>query len=178
MLKAADYYVSVINNVINNIKSSDALSTLEEKISVIEGTYNEAISAKLEALNVYNKTIYNMLSIFSYMGDETKSLYSFLRCEFIRNNILIVFKYLETAFGGKVQSFGVTFVFASFSMFFAIFFTILEIVILNISLYIQKRRRERDEELNRSLGGEKLTTYETTVTTEKNIKRRKSKNVK
>jgi len=176
VLKAADYYVSVINNVINNIKDSDALTTLVEKIDVIKSTYYGAINAKLDALDKYNKTIYKMLSIFSYMGDETKSLYSFLRCEFIRNNILIVFKYLETAFGGKVQSFGVTFVFASFAMFFAIFFTILEIVILNISLYIQKRRRQRDEELRKSLGGEKLTTYETTTTEKNRIKRRKSKN--
>ena len=61
-------------------------------------------------------------------------------------------------------------------MFFAIFFTILEIVILNISLYIQKRRRQRDEELRKSLGGEKLTTYETTTTEKNRIKRRKSKN--
>lgn len=177
VLKAATYYVDGINIIINNIKNSGAISTLEEKTSVVEGTYNDAILAKLEALEVFNRTIYNMLSIFSSMGDETKSLYSFLRCEFIRNNILIVFKYLESAFGGKVQSFGVTFVFASFAMFLAIFFTILEIVILNISLYIQKRRKEREEQLKLSLGGEKLTTYETTGTEKDKIKRRKSKNI-
>ena len=78
VLKAADYYVSVINNVINNINDSVALNTLIEKIDVIESTYYGAINAKLDALDKYNKSIYKMLSIFSYMGDETKSLYSFL----------------------------------------------------------------------------------------------------
>ena len=175
VLKAARYYVNSINNVLNNIETSEALNVLEAKVETVETAYNGAINKELEALDKFNETLYNILSIFSYMGDETKSLYSFLKCEFIRNNILIVFKYLQTAFEGKVQSFGVTFVFASFAMFFAIFFTILEIVILNISLYIQKRRREREEQLRISLGGEKLTTFETTGTEKDKIKRRKSK---
>ena len=101
-------------------------------------------------------------------------MYSFLQCDFIKENILIIFRYLQKAFGGKVQAFGIIFVFASFAMFFSIFFTILEIVILNVSLYLQKRRKEREEQLRISFGREKVTTFETTG--EDRIKSRRSKN--
>ena len=115
-----------------------------------------------------------MLSVFYKIGDESESLFSFLYCEFIGKNVLIIFKYLKKAFGGKVQAFGVTFVFASFAMFFSTFFTILEIVILNVSLYLQKRRREREEQLKIALEGEKIATFETTGTEKDRIMSRKS----
>ena len=152
------------------------VATLEEKINRVESAYTDSINAELEALDFFNKTIYDMLSIFNNRGDEENSLFSFLRCEFIKDNILITFKYLQKAFGGKVQAFGITFVFASFAMFFSITFTILEIVVINVSLYLQRRRREREEQLKISLGGEKVTTFETTGSEKERIKSRKSKN--
>ena len=176
VLKAAKYYVDAVNNITSHIKNSNMVRTLEEKINRVEIAYNDSIDAELEALDVFNKTIYDMLSIFDNRGDEENSLFSFLRCEFIKDNILITFKYLQKAFGGKVQNFGITFVFASFAMFFSITFTILEIVVINVSLYLQKRRREREEQLKISLGGEKVTTFETTGSEKERIKSRKSKN--
>ena len=175
VLKAANYFVDAVNNITEHIESSNTLQKLEEKIDEVEQAYNEAINSELEALEVFNKTIYNLLLIFDNIGKEDESLFSFLDCNFMRDNILLVFKYLQNAFGGKVQSFGITFVFASFAMFFSIFFTILEIVILNVSLYLQKRRREREEQLRISLGGEKVTAYETTGSDKERIKLRKSK---
>ena len=176
--KAAAYFVKAVNNITDYINNGTVINLIEEKIDIVEKAYNESIVAELEALDFFNKTIYNMLSVFNNIGDESKSLYSFLHCEFIRNNLLIVFKYLQKAFGGKVQAFGVTFVFASFSMFLSIFFTILEIVILNVSIYLQKRRREREEQLKLCLGGgqrEKITTFETTGSENETIKKRKKK---
>ena len=167
-----------MNNISDYIHNSQVISLLEEKTAEVEQAYIEAINSELQALEVFNNTIYKLLSIFDIYGNEDESLFSFLYCNFMRDNILILFKYLQNAFGGKVQAFGVTFVFASFAMFFSISFTILEIVILNISIYIQKRRREREEQLRISLGGEKVANYETTTTNsdkEKN-KLRKTKN--
>jgi len=175
VLKAAKYFVDAVNNITTHIKTSNTIKTLEEKINVVEKAYNESIEADLEALEIFNKTIYDMLSVFYKIGDESESLFSFLYCEFIGKNVLIIFKYLKKAFGGKVQAFGVTFVFASFAMFFSTFFTILEIVILNVSLYLQKRRREREEQLKIALEGEKIATFETTGTEKDRIMSRKSK---
>ena len=176
VLKAATYYVDIVNNITSHIKNSNMVATLEEKINRVESAYTDSINAELEALDFFNKTIYDMLSIFNNRGDEENSLFAFLRCEFIKDNILITFKYLQKAFGGKVQAFGITFVFASFAMFFSITFTILEIVVINVSLYLQRRRREREEQLKISLGGEKVTTFETTGSEKERIKSRKSKN--
>ena len=172
--KASNYYVNAVNNITNHIKNSNTITTLEGKISRVELAYTDAIEAELDALNLFNKTIYELLSIFDNIGNEENSLYSFLQCDFIKENILIIFRYLQKAFGGKVQAFGIIFVFASFAMFFSIFFTILEIVILNVSLYLQKRRKEREEQLRISFGREKVTTFETTG--EDRIKSRRSKN--
>ena len=132
VLKAAKYFVDAVNNITEHIKNSNTIPDLEEKISEVETAFNEAINSELDALEIFNSTIYDLFSIFDKYGDEDESLFSFLECNFMRDNILIVFKYLKKAFGGKVQAFGITFVFASFSMFFSIFFTILEIVILNV----------------------------------------------
>ena len=166
-----------MNNITEHIKNSNTIPDLEEKIGEVETAFNEAINSELDALEIFNSTIYDLFSIFDKYGDEDESLFSFLECNFMRDNILIVFKYLKKAFGGKVQAFGITFVFASFSMFFSIFFTILEIVILNVSLYLQKRRKEREEQLRISLGGERVTNYETTTSDkDSRIKLRKSKN--
>ena len=178
VLKAASYYVNAVNNITNHIKNGPTILTLEEKLNKVETAYNESIDSELKALDIFNKTIYNLLSIFNNTEDETNSLFSFLECEFIKDNILIIFKYLQKAFGGKVQAFGVTFVFASFAMFFSIFFTILEIVVLNVSLYLQKRRREREEQLKISLGGEKITTFETNESDKERMKIRKGKKLK
>ena len=177
VLKAAKYFVDAVNNITEHIKNSNTIPDLEEKIGEVETAFNEAINSELDALEIFNSTIYDLFSIFDKYGDEDESLFSFLECNFMRDNILIVFKCLKKAFGGKVQAFGITFVFASFSMFFSIFFTILEIVILNVSLYLQKRRKEREEQLRISLGGERVTNYETTTSDkDSRIKLRKSKN--
>ena len=175
LIKAARYYVDAVNNITNHIKNSNMVITVEDKINRVETAYVQAIDAELEALNIFNKTIYELLSIFDNIGDEENSLFSFLQCDFIKDNTLIIFRYLQKAFGGKVQAFGIIFVFASFAMFFSIFFTILEIVILNVSLYLQKRRKEREEQLRISLGGEKVTTFETTGTEKERIKSRRGK---
>ena len=175
LIKAARYYVDAVNNITNHIKNSNMITTVEDKIYRVETAYGHAIDAELEALNIFNKTIYELLSIFDNIGDEENSLFSFLQCDFIKVNTLIIFRYLQKAFGGKVQAFGIIFVFASFAMFFSIFFTILEIVILNVSLYLQKRRKEREEQLRISLGGEKVTTFETTGTEKERIKSRRGK---
>ena len=177
VLKAANYYVDAVNNITNHIKISKTITTLEEKLNKIEIAYNDSIDAELEALDFFNNTIYDLLSIFNNTGNDTLSLFSFLYCDFIKDNILITFKYLQNAFGGKVQAFGITFVFASFAMFFSITFTILEIVVLNVSLYLQKRRKEREEQLKISLGGEKITTFETMGSEKENMKIRKGKKI-
>ena len=140
---------------------------LEEQLDFVEEGYNDVIKTEIEALNIYNKTIYDLTSIFNELNGGSGSLFSFLNCKFIGNNALIILKNLNKAFGGSVQNIGITFIFASFGMFFSIVFTILEIIILNVSLYLQKRRKEKEEQIELSLGHARITTFTDTVRSEK-----------
>ena len=147
VLKAAKYYVNAVNNITDYIDNGLPISTLTDKIEIVEEAYNDAIQTELDALNIYNKTIFDITSVFNELNNGGDSLFSFLNCKFIGNNALIILKNLKDAFSGNVMRIGLTFVFASFGMLFSIIFTILEIIILNVSLYLQKRRREKEEQI-------------------------------
>ena len=128
------------------------LYILEEKIVIVEDAYREVINAYKNALNIYNKTIYDLISVFNELNKGGESLFSFLNCRFIANNVFIILNNLKGSFSGSVQTIGITMVFATFGMLFSIIFTILEVVILNVSLYLQKRRKQKEEQITLALG--------------------------
>ena len=174
VLKAARYFVNVVNNITDYIDYGEALTTLTEKLAIVEETYNDVIETELEVLDIYNKTIYELISVFNELNNGGDSFFSFLNCKFIGNNVLIILKNLQGAFAGSVQTIGLTLVFASFGMFFSIFFTILEIVILNVSLYLQRRRKEKEEQITLALGIQtKTSTNSDTFRNEKVYKKKK-----
>ena len=150
------------------------MSTLTDKLSISEETYYNVIRTELETLNIYNRTIYDLISVFDGLNNGEGSLFSFLNCNFMKNNVLIIIKNLQGAFAGSVKTIGITMVFASFGMVFSIVFTILEVVILNVSLYLQKRRKEKEEQITLALGAQsKIMTFSATEKTEKNLKKRR-----
>ena len=78
VLKAAKYFVDAVNNITEHIKNSNSIPDLEEKIGEVETAFNEAINSELDALEIFNSTIYDLFSIFDKYGDEDESLFSFL----------------------------------------------------------------------------------------------------
>ena len=182
VLKAANYFVKVVNimtDYVDDMNEGKPIPALIERIETVEETYNDVISTELEALDIYNKTIYDLTSIFNELNHGDGSLFSFLNCQFFGNNALIVLKNLKDSFSGSVQTIALTLVFASFGMFFSIFFTILEIVILNVSLYLQKRRKEKEEQITLALGiPTKASNFSETGRTEKVYKNKRKKNMK
>ena len=181
VLKAAKYFVNAVNNITDYIDDGIPIPALIERIDSVEETYNEVISTELDTLEIYNKTIYDVISIFNELNHGDGSLFSFLNCKFLGNNALIVLKNLQDSFSGSVQTIALTMVFASFGMFFSIFFTILEIVILNVSLYLQKRRKEKEEQITLALGialPTKVSAFTETGRTEKVYKNKRKKNIK
>ena len=174
VLKAARYFVNAVNNITDYIDYGEAVSTLTDKLSISEETYYNVIRTELETLNIYNRTIYDLISVFDGLNNGEGSLFSFLNCNFMKNNVLIIIKNLQGAFAGSVKTIGITMVFASFGMVFSIVFTILEVVILNVSLYLQKRRKEKEEQITLALGAQsKIMTFSATEKTEKNLKKRR-----
>ena len=177
VLKAATYYVNAVNNITEYVDDPEKpVHILEEKIAIVEEAYGEVITAYKNALDIYNKTIYDLISVFNELNKGGESLFSFLNCRFIANNVFIILNNLQGSFAGSVESIGITMVFATFGMLFSIIFTILEVVILNVSLYLQKRRKERDEQITLALGTKtKVVTFTDTGRNEKGKLRRKAK---
>ena len=179
VLKAAKYYVNAVNNITDYIDNGLPISTLTDKIEIVEEAYNDVIQTELDALNIYNKTIFDITSVFNELNNGGDSLFSFLNCKFIGNNALIILKNLKDAFSGNVMRIGLTFVFASFGMLFSIIFTILEIIILNVSLYLQKRRREKEEQITLAMAAAtRVMTFTDSEINEKDVKNKNKKNSK
>lgn len=170
VLKAARFYVGAVNNITYYINNGLPIPALEERIVLVENAYNDVLDYEKETLKIYNKTIYDVIGVFNSLNKGGDSLFSFLNCKFIGNNILIILKNLEEAFAGNVTRIGLTFVFASFSILFSIVFTILEIVILNVSLYLQKRRREREEQINLAMAATRVLSFGDSERKENDIK--------
>lgn len=178
ILKTGNYYVNVVNNITEYIEDEEKpLHILEEKIVIVEEAYKNVINAYKNALNIYNKTIYDLVSVFNELNKGGDSLFSFLNCRFIANNVFIILNNLQGSFAGSVQTIGITLVFSSFGMLFSIIFTILEVIILKVSLYLQKRRKEKEEQITLALGMKtKVLTFTEAARTEKGSKlRRKAK---
>ena len=179
VLKAAKYYVNAVNNITDYIDNGLPISTLTDKVEIVEEAYNDVIQTELDALNIYNKTIFDITSVFNELNNGGDSLFSFLNCKFIGNNALIILKNLEDAFSGNVMRIGLTFVFASFGMLFSIIFTILEIIILNVSLYLQKRRREKEEQITLAMAAAtRVMTFTDSDRNEKDVKNKNKKKSK
>ena len=176
VLKAARYFVKVVNNITDYIDEGEALPTLIEKFTISENAYNEVIKLELDTLDIYNKTIYDLVSVFNELNNGEGSFFSFLNCKFIEKNALIIVKNLKGTFSKNVKIIGVTMVLASFGMLFSIIFTILEVIILKFSLYLQKRRKEKEEQITLALGNQ--TKVMTFAETEKNDKVKGFKNRK
>ena len=174
VLKASKFYVAAVNNITDYIDNGLPIGALEERIDLVETAYNEVIDAELDVLEIYNKTVYDIIAIFNKLNKGGDSLFSFLNCKFIGNNVLIILKNLEESFAGNVMRIGLTLVFASFGMFFSIVFTILEIVILNVSLYLQKRRKEKEEQITLAMAAAtRVMTFTETERKEKDLKEKK-----
>ena len=179
VLKAANYYVNAVNNITDYVDDGEPIPALDERIVKVEDYYNEVINLEKETLNIYNNTIHDLISVFNDLNNEDESLFSFLNCQFMGNNTLIILKNLKGAFSKGVQSIGLSLVFASFGMLFSIIFTLLEIIVLKVSLYLQKRRKEREEQITLALGvPTKVATFNETDYSEKRIKNKRKKNIK
>lgn len=174
VLKASNFYVKLVNGFTDYINSGTVTSILTDKVGIVEDTYNDVISTELSALDIYNDTISSLVSIFYELNNGTDSLFSFLNCNFFRDNVLILFKYLNNTFGTNMKILGASYAINSFCLLFSISFTILEIVVIDASSYYERRRREKEEQIVQSLGAAKVINYVETNDNEIESKREKT----
>ena len=177
--KAGNFFVNIVNNITDYIDNGNAIYTLEIQLDIVEEAYDEVIAKELEVLEEYDETLRDLLSVFDGLNNGGESLFSFLNCKFMRDNGLIILKNLEDSFSQNVQSIAITMVFASFGMLFSIIFTILEIIILKVSFYLQRRRKEKEEQITLAMGIKtRATTYGEGINSEKGFKKKKKPKMK
>ena len=147
---AATYYVKIVNDIARYV--NPVASIVEEDVIEVENAYNILMEKELNSLDIYNESIYDLISVFDqYMGNDD-NLFGFLNCKFMGTNFFVTMKYLKESVGNNFKEIGLTFIFAAFLMMLSVAFTILEIIIINVSDYETKRRKEKEEQYNLSTG--------------------------
>ena len=96
--------------------------------------YSDLIGGEIRILGIFKTAIRSLTSLFDSFIGENGSIFDFLQCSFIGNNIDIILKYLKEAIGSNIYSVGIFLLLAGCSMIFSIIFTILEVIIINAAI--------------------------------------------
>ena len=104
------------------------------KLNSLNESYSDLVNAELRILTVFKETISSITSLFTPFIGTNGSIFNFLNCKFIGNNLDIILKYLKEAIGSNIYSVGVFLLVAGCSMIFSIIFTILEVIIINAAV--------------------------------------------
>ena len=113
-----------------------ALKNLGFKAKVDElGTeFKNLAGQERSVLETFKETITNLTSLFTPYIGTNGSIFNFLNCKFIGDNLDIILKYLKEAIGSNIYSVGIFLLVAGCSMIFSIIFTILEVIIINAAI--------------------------------------------
>ena len=111
------------------------LTSLSSMLDQLREKYSDLMKEEISILTIFNNTIRNLTSLFDdFIGTNGSSIFSFLNCKFIGNNLDIILKYLKEALGKNIYNVGVFLLVAGCSMVFSIIFTILEVIIINAAV--------------------------------------------
>ena len=111
------------------------LQELSEKLGDFKQSFSALMDKEVGILTVFNNTIRDLTSLFDdFVGTSGASIFSFLNCKFIGNNLDIILKYLKEAIGKNIYTVGIFLLVAGCSMIFSIIFTILEVIIINAAV--------------------------------------------
>ena len=134
------------NNIINDYiyddlsNSSIGAKKLLEDLEDLNKTYSKLVDGEIGILSIFKNTIRSLTSLFDDLIGKNGSIFDFLNCRFIGNNLDIILKYLSEAIGSNIYSVGVFLLVAGCSMIFSIIFTILEVIIINAA--VDKKLKE------------------------------------
>ena len=133
----ADFIISSLKYVKEGNDTTVDTTTFEglsEELGELNDTYSKLVEKERDILPEFKNTIRNLTSIFDDYIGENGSIFDFLNCKFIGNNIDIVLKYLKEAVGSNIYTVGIFLLVAGCSMVFSIIFTILEVIIINAAV--------------------------------------------
>ena len=99
------------------------------------------MSAEDSALRVFETGIDNLLNVLNDYIGENGGVFDFVNCKFIGKNIEVILKNLKNTLGIDIKAIGICLIIAGCSMAISICFTILLIVIINVSVDENKKNK-------------------------------------
>ena len=151
----ADSDANKISTKIQKIKSlvHDATILVDDSKSFLESTekikgayeaYLDENTGILSIFRIFRETITELNGVFDeYVGDNG-SILDFINCKFIGNNILVILNNIKNCLGGDFYTVGICLLMAGCSMAISICFTILLIIIINVS--IDQNKKDDDKQ--------------------------------
>jgi hypothetical protein len=122
----------------NAKKNTNSANDYLKIINDLKDKYEIYLDAYIVALDKFKSTINKITSqLNEYTGDS--GLFSFVKCTFITTNLKIILKYIKEIFGGDIYTIGVCLILVGCSLALAISFTILFIIIINVSIDSHKK---------------------------------------
>ena len=104
------------------------------KVDELGREFKNLAGQERSVLETFKETITNLTSLFTPYIGTNGSIFNFLNCKFIGDNLDIILKYLKEAIGSNIYSVGIFLLVAGCSMIFSIIFTILEVIIINAAI--------------------------------------------
>ena len=132
--------ILVTNADTNDIDNSNVKSFKTSTERILVG-YNNFLSAEDSALRVFETGIDNLLNVLNDYIGENGGLFDFVNCKFIGHNIEVILKNLKNTLGIDINAVGICLIIAGCSMAISICFTILLIVIINVSVDENKKNK-------------------------------------
>jgi len=144
------YNAEIASDIVDFILNADQTGKLNEgqpdekdvyyrqTLEDLKTAYVAYLQKYVDALDKFNNTISKITNkLNEYTGGS--EMFSFINCAFVGTNLKIILKYLKDIFGGDIYTIGVSLILAGCSMALSISFTILLIVIINVSVDENKK---------------------------------------
>mgnify|MGYP006873039110 CR=1 FL=1 len=143
--EVADQFGKIVDKFISSIKyidKSDNEKSIINQAKVINSAYKTYLTQVKEALDGYTLKFTPLTAIYdNFVGNG--SIMGFINCAFLGKNVKVMLKYLDDSLGSQFKTLGITILANGVVMAFSICFIILLVIIVNSTVELRKKEKER-----------------------------------
>ena len=139
-----------IQNFINIANSDTDPNSIKKILEGLGRKYNTFLENEIKTLDLYIQKISTYTNITMEYTSEDDELFSFMNCNFIKDNVNVILYYLKHSFENDIYEIGVYSLIAAFSLPFGISFTILLIMISNDEIEKNKEKENKLKEKDKN----------------------------
>lgn len=121
-------------------ETSDTSKSFYSGTEAIKSDFDGFLNTQITTLQTFRSNIKSLTGIFDDYIGENGGIFGFVNCKFIGSNIKVILKNLRKGVGNSFYSIGICFVLAGCSLALSISFTILLVVIINLSVDSAKNK--------------------------------------